>query len=966
VVESARVTPIHSPLPRSTAAFVGRLELLDRLRLLVDDEAVFIVHGLPGIGKTELLYKFVGELRAQEPWANATALRVAATTSGGASAVIGELAVLAGCEHAEPTTDPGLAALAATLDQQQALVIIDDAQNAQPEELAAFLGYVGRRLHRARLLVATRRAIPLPSELPGIVFVHVDPLTADEALALAEKLVLRRGLQHVDTASVAERSAGVPLFLMRALADADDNGMMVELVDILSALTETESQFLLVAGLVGHVDNTMLATVLGMSAAQVATLARRLSDEALLSRGRGHVPLVVSRALIGLQVSDAVRARSTWRVMAALSQREDAVSRSPVLLGYLDALAQVLTEHVADMAEMRATALIHRADVRGARAALAETARNTSVEAELSRATCEILEARFAAAREHIAQVHQRASAPDHEPRALLLESMVEAIAGEGAASRQLVQTARESGASLDESAWRLCQALSYMCDERFAKASPRLADHGAQLPAAGLAILAHIEQDKTDAAVHIASQLDMATTGACTESRQLHSALQGVVAWATGDMGRARDLLRTAQRHFTENRAMVLVPLIGEYLARSLLALGELEEAYDVFAKSAQSANAGGMVGIAQRSYTARGATLIAMGQPRRARRYLDVALNEQTTVGRRTKAAAIHSLAYARALEGDLPYGRALLEESRSNATAAGDAVGARVDLAAVELEMLGGDAALAIGPGRRARRHFGEARRAWFETRAALALAAAYVSRGGDADLLAAEKELARSRGHIDAHGYRSLNMLAALVNAAVCKRRGDDVACLRTLSDGLRDAQTIGGFHLTVQALRAALEPDVPQPELLEGVRGILVYLGFTSTARFVIIDHVGKRDVSANELERERARRELTVDLRTNTIGTRTGATVKGRPTACRLLARLIEAGPHGMDAASLYREVWRSESYDRSKNRNTLHVALNRLRQSVAELLGERTAIATLSNGWCVPDEVDACVIDKP
>src|SRR4051794_3553781 len=72
--QSRPATPVRAAVPdvatfpRPVGTFVGREEELGRVRELAEREVLFLVYGVGGIGKTELGYKAIEELRKREPW----------------------------------------------------------------------------------------------------------------------------------------------------------------------------------------------------------------------------------------------------------------------------------------------------------------------------------------------------------------------------------------------------------------------------------------------------------------------------------------------------------------------------------------------------------------------------------------------------------------------------------------------------------------------------------------------------------------------------------------------------------------------------------------------------------------------------------------------------------------------------------------------------------------------------------
>src|SRR5262249_46268864 len=64
-MQGAEISPHESPLfPHPVSGFVGRERELARVRSTLPREPLFLVYGVAGIGKSELVYKLVEEARA--------------------------------------------------------------------------------------------------------------------------------------------------------------------------------------------------------------------------------------------------------------------------------------------------------------------------------------------------------------------------------------------------------------------------------------------------------------------------------------------------------------------------------------------------------------------------------------------------------------------------------------------------------------------------------------------------------------------------------------------------------------------------------------------------------------------------------------------------------------------------------------------------------------------------------------
>ena len=62
---------------------------------------------------------------------------------------------------------------------------------------------------------------------------------------------------------------------------------------------------------------------------------------------------------------------------------------------------------------------------------------------------------------------------------------------------------------------------------------------------------------------------------------------------------------------------------------------------------------------------------------------------------------------------------------------------------------------------------------------------------------------------------------------------------------------------------------------------------------------------------------------------------------RGRALLCELLAALVEAQGAVVSPEALFRRVWGGPEYHALRHRNTLYVALRRLRQSLRDLCGD-------------------------
>ena len=102
--------------------------------------------------------------------------------------------------------------------------------------------------------------------------------------------------------------------------------------------------------------------------------------------------------------------------------------------------------------------------------------------------------------------------------------------------------------------------------------------------------------------------------------------------------------------------------------------------------------------------------------------------------------------------------------------------------------------------------------------------------------------------------------------------------------------------------------------------------------------------------------------QLVVDVQAGSFAA--GARViRGRPVACAVLAHLAGAGGRAVSAADFYRRVWQGREYHPLRHRNTIYVALSRLRRTLAELLPDRPVIERVPAGWRLAPGVRVSVV---
>jgi hypothetical protein len=200
--------------PQPVRFFAGRRLELDRIVAHVDQEVLFFIYGVGGIGKSELAYALIRELRARPRWTDATPLLVEIRPDTTAARVLAQLLSILGApapRRGQPTEQAHLseqlAQLAHALEEKPYLLFIDDAHHLPSEEVAQALGYLSRRVQRSRVLVASRREIHLAKDAPPLVVTTLGPLdrsAAEEMMTI--RAMFREKYPPVRPSSIAASS----------------------------------------------------------------------------------------------------------------------------------------------------------------------------------------------------------------------------------------------------------------------------------------------------------------------------------------------------------------------------------------------------------------------------------------------------------------------------------------------------------------------------------------------------------------------------------------------------------------------------------------------------------------------------------------------------------------------------------------------------------------------------------------
>ena len=1043
-----RPPPGPAPFPRPSPLFLGRQDELARCLRLVEHSPLLLAYGVPGIGKTEFIYRLVADLRATRRWQRAQPILLRAQAGQRIEQVVAQLGCLlsgraAAGDAARPTGElhDELAAVARCLDRTARLIFVDDVHHLEPAEVGAAASYLARCCGGSRLFIASRRELPLLTDSAPPAVVRLPPLSAAEATALAHRLAELQGISSPDAQAVFSRTGGSPRLLHRLVYKSTEaqGGDEEALAQTLQALRPAARRLLVLARiLAGKLPASEWLLAAGGLMAEQRELAT-LTHYHLVDPTRWTVPdpvwntlltLVGARELksahrlaaqlhlrrcAGAQVGSAAAAAALSAVQHQVAAGEPlaawatfqlwaytfcATGLGGSALALLPTLRAELPGQRLAIDLLAIRLLLSQGQLEPAQALLAESGSAAGpVEAvrwqllagqvaqragQLSRAGEHFRLAQAAAASPHerfLAAVHRaelaalRGSAaeagsllsaiPD-DSRGPVELSPAEQLRLGCATARSLLLLGQPAAAVQAVAAVRRTDA------QRPALPAPAPAPRPPDDPEVTLGVLATLAHSGCGdpvAARRALEQVRFFATATGAPAAHVIAYCSGVIQLTAGQLPAAQPPLQHAHGVFVAQLDFVPAAAAAIALGSCALAMGEFTSAARQLGGALRQLTRAGCAPLQRLASALRASAFLAAGQT-------EPALALCTAV-----------LADAEAP----PRARALARSVRWRAYAlAGDAAGASHELATAtaevertEQEFLRLSQALehaefaaaygcpraAIAHAEHAQQFFGERGMQHEVARAHLALALARASRREPADLALCQESLAVVGALAARYSYGPLLLGAALVEAALSHQRGDAPAARDQLEQALADNPT-AAHGLAAQPLRAALSG--PDENGCAGTTALLTRLGFPPsgeltglpTAQLALRSPRGRRLLPRPATGAEHARFELTIDLERSELRVdATGRRVSGRPLMCSLLAHLAAAGPLGTDAERLFREVWRGTDYHPLRHRNTIHVALTRLRQLLRELLPKRELLETTATGWRLAPESSVCTL---
>lgn len=920
-----------------------------------------------------------------------------------------------------------IAALAERLETAPRLVLLDDIGGVPASDLAAVLVYLSRRVRASRLVVTSRQEIALGDGAAVAVIHRLGPLDRTAVAELVTKLANRLGATAPNIDEIMEQTGGSPLLVVRAVVGSTGQGGYAATLSDLSpqarelllmcALSKSELA-------TSELVSTEMAPAYGELTARflldeqrgrlvVPHLVRKqcereASRRDLVLAHRMVADLLSARMANGRNASDAI---AVVHHLVAAGEAEEAWE----LIGqrYRDVAAAGIDHHMIDDLRVLIGALSDRAAGDAAGNAHAGSPKD---EAQLLLARILVRRSHIAAAAEVLATLGDRGERAGlrwlllsgevaqrrgrlHDAAELfrrakqmartdadqfivaLSRADVASMAGHGDAAREiLTEVYAATGGHLPDAQrgrWGWSLTLSYLLQARFpetiaaarsateALAGPPSDDRHALV--AALEVLARAECDEVEAGHAVLQRFEPGGPGSGALRAEILRAYQGVMQFHAGNLIEAAASLDVAYGELGRHTDHVIAALAGYYRARVALTQGQSELAIDMAARVTHAADAAELESLAPTGRALQAEALLLAGRVEEARSLAQAVL----TAPRLTRQCATIAgwvLAEAAALDGDIDAGRAYLDEhlgyrpqpatlvSNLNHTTAQEARDAEKALLGGWMELLSGDLNRAGELAAAAAEHYRRAGRRAVACRARLIRALTLVARGGSSDLSEAEVHMTASEGFVHANADQRCAALLALLRAALAKRRS-------LPTDVHLEPHPSELWHTEGRIVRAARGQAEPPP----GVRGLLTRLGLLAGVRHKVTTRDSTRIVGDDAIAAVRAAHRLVVEPTRAVITARVGDEIRidrGRPLACELLAVLIETQGTVIAAEQLFLAVWRAREYHPLRHRNTLYVAVKRLRTTLANLLGdERELIETASGGWRIVDDLDAVVI---
>lgn len=917
-----------------------------------------------------------------------------------------------------------LAELAAALEAKPSLVFIDDLHHFDLSSAALVLSYLSRRITQSRLLIASRKELLLPPGSPPPATVRLHALSQPETAALATQLASTLGLSVPCTEEIFRRSQGSPLQIHLQLSGqlyaptAADDGFL----QTLEKLSPEARQVLLLVrmldGKLADFDRSHQEGVL------VPATVWELAQHFLIDPSHCTVyPLVwesfaphattaeflwAKRAAATLHLRrfcsdpqrfahdgiDALRhwlaaedAQTAWDTLQTHLREFIAAQLEHLVLELLPSISRLLPEQHLSAELLRVQLLLRQSRLSDAQKRLAalrlETPEAASYQVMHLAGVIALRTDSLGRAAELFQEATAAATSAAQTCKSTLRLAQLRAMQGDLADTRALlaevqkhvVELTPTTAAQVTGSSAGIL-ALGYLAQDQTTLAASHAATETARLnsssPTPFIVSLNMIElwarclEDEPKAARALLDQLQFHIATASTRHQNFAVLFQGVVQFTEGDLPAAHSSLSSAYSLFASEQDQIYVALTGYYLGAVLLALSDLSAARQYLARTSQLATQLQLFILAEHTDVLR--ARVALESMRFAEaQQLAEPLAQPPTRSPRARLQACYVLWRLCALQQDWSAGKTQLGNAPSLlAQLGGQASAQEHKLEHTELKWWSGDADDLRSTVAELVHYYENCGRLFQRTRAQLLQVAVLLTTtsaeasNSPAQLLQAELLLEKIESTAARYSYGDLLLRATLLGAAIARQRGDErraqAQLLRASSASLAEED-----HLELQLLRAAAHSTRATPI---GLQSLLERLQLCRSHQLELRDRSGPRLINEADLAQLLPRFELYVDLNRSTITAPSCSTaISGRPLMCTLLSRLLVSANKVVDAETLFRDVWCSTEYHALRHRNTVYVAITRLRRLLRELLPTREVLETAESGWRLAQDLKLCVI---
>ncbi len=996
------------PLPVTT--FTGRDSELARLASLATTEVLFLICGVAGVGKTELAFALAQRLR-ESGLDDAAQLHIRVNPGDSIRCFLAELLADLGCPGKAMDAQEGMGSeddlvelmimqSADALEKASHILIIDDAHHLADPGIWRTLTYLARHVRRSHIIVTSRQTVPKSHEDLVPVVCSLKALDEDQSIQLVELLAERLQLDCSNPQALFQQAKGNPFYLRRALAKSSHG--RDTLADSLAELSDAQRSVLLLAALLRSprrsafapnvleelarymlvdevrqespesisvhdlVRDTLLRTCSAASIREAHRQAAQLCERQIHTSDRTSSIDVVDTASHYLAADDT---KAAWRCIATHHSQMAAQGEDHLMIAPLNSLREKSVEHQDAIDLLRAQCLLRACILDQADEVLSTIVVDTlGHQAPLFyglRAELEQRRGHVASAATLLENAIASTSETEHAARFRLQVqvALLWALRSHGARSRTILSDALanlEMPTPRQEGLCGWARSLSWTFAEHYESAAraaqearatianQKLSDLDSRL--AMVLTLACVESDRMQEGRAAANEI------ASVGLRQPVAALyRSIAQYAAGEVHAASESLQNLYEYFLQHGDRINAFLASYYGSVSSLASGRLVEAQKRAVAAEVLARDAGFYSLEAMALAQQALLAAEAVQAEQAHLLADRAL-ALDACGPLSRCRAHCAHAHAHMLGGDISL--ALVEIGHARTCLAGPGLAfarVRVDIEEAAVCIVGGDAQRAIDLAHTAARHYQEHGRDYETARAQLILASAHVARGRVGDIVFAEEQISDARTLADRGSLLFIQVGCSILSASLTRRTQGKTAGDEQLLATLREQVPIRDT-IYARTLLTAVEGggDIP------GALAFLAAIGLCEPQGGYLIGPQGRRAV--RDIQNERKSYLLFVDGLEGEIWLNKGANcITGKPILAALLGEFILAQGQSVPASELYEHVWKQE-YHPLRHRNTLYVAISRLRKTLGSILGATEVIERNKEGWRLVAGTDAAI----